>query len=362
MDRSKMDRILISGATGVLGSGLTKILLQGLHQREIICLYRKTEPRRETFQTIAANGNRLKFLPCDLTSESDVNRTVVALPKNGRTLGIHCAADVSWTKELSDISTTNILGSINFCKITRSITDSPGIIYLSSAYTATANWEYRNTYEESKALGELEIKKRFPGIPISVFSCSLVIGHSKTGEIERFHGLYPLIKFTTLFDVPFLVGRKNCLIDLVPVDWTVEQLYEMVKRNIDGEQVQEVVASVGTHRVSLADLIDLIYKQINKHREQMGFPAKPVPPILTYRQWLFLQRSVKIWDVKNLPSRKFKYFEGLLNSYKHYIENDTVLPPRNITKQAPDPKTYFDIAADYWFNKNRETILKRWSN
>jgi hypothetical protein len=360
-----MDRILISGATGVLGSGLTRMLLTDLHHTEIICLYRKAGPTLESFQSLAANGtngNRLTLIPCDLTCESDVTRTSAALPKNLKTLGIHCAADVSWTKELNDIIPTNVQGSINFCKILRDTSASPGIIYLSSAYTSTANWEYRNTYEESKALGELEIKKRFPVLPISVFSCSLVIGHSQTGEIERFHGLYPLIKFTTLFDVPFLVGRKSCLIDLVPVDWTIEQLAQMVKRNLNGEHQQEVVASVGDLRVSLADLINLIYEQINTYRQQMGFPAKPVPPILAYRQWLFLQRSVKIWNVKGLPPRKFKYFEGLLNSYKHYIENDTVLAPRNITRQAPDPKTYFNRVITFWFNKNRDSILRRWSN
>jgi thioester reductase-like protein len=357
-----MDRILISGATGVLGSQLTKTLLKNLHHNEIICLYRKTVPRLESFETLATNGNRVKFLPCDLTCKSDVKLTIETLAKNVNTLGIHCAADVSWTKQLNDITPTNVQGSINFCKIIRDISVSPKVIYLSSAYTSTGDWNYRNTYEESKALGELEIKKRFPGIPISVFSCSLVIGHSKTGEIERFHGLYPLIKFATLFDVPFLVGRKSCLIDLVPVDWTVEQLFEMVKRHINGESNQEVVASVGDSRISLSHLIDLIYQQINKYRLETGFPDKPVPPILSYRQWLFLQRSVKIWNVKNLPARKFRYFEGLLNSYKHYIENDAVLPPRNITKQAPNPKTYFNIVADYWFNKNKLSILKRWSN
>lgn len=355
-----MNRVIISGATGVLGFELAKMILRELRDIEIVCLYRKSDPRLETLKLSAANGNTIKLLSCNLSASASIDFISRSLSRVDECLGIHCAADVAWNKTLDEVIPINVHGSIHFCEILRRTSKSPKAIYLSSAYTSTQNWEYRNTYEESKAMGEIEIKKRFPGLPISVFSCSLVIGNSNTGVIGRFHGIYPLLKFATLFDVPFFVGRKNCLIDLVPVDWTIEQLFAMVKRVITGENNEDVVAVVGERRIPLAELAEIIYKRINKHRSEMGVPDKPVPPILSYRQWLFIQRTVKIWDVKGLPPRKFKYFEELLESYKHYIDNDKVLPPFNITCHAPDPRSYFDIIIDYWFNTNKELISKRW--
>jgi len=355
-----MNRVIISGATGVLGYELAKKLVRELRDIEIVCFYRNSDPRLEYLKLNAVNGNTVKFLSCNLSVSDCIDYTIQSLSPVDECLGIHCAADVAWNKTLAEVIPINVQGSINFCEILRRTSKSPKIIYLSSAYTSTRDWEYRNTYEESKAMGEMEIKKRYPEMPISVFSCSLVVGNSSTGAIGRFHGIYPLLKFATLFDVPFFVGRKNCLIDLVPVDWTIEQLAALVNRSMNGNYNEDVVAAGGECRIPLIELAAIIYKQINKHRSEMGYPPKPVPPILSYRQWLFIQRTVKIWDIKGLPPRKFRYFEELLESYKHYIDNDKVLPPRNITCHAPDPRSYFDIVIDYWFNTNKELISKRW--
>ena len=345
-----MDRILVSGATGTIGLPLVEELKKSLRNVDIVCLYRSDPPP----------DLDVRWLRCDLTGDESVDRCVELLKGGGRCLGIHCAADVAWNKTLEEVTPVNIKGSLNFFDILKRTAADPRAIYLSSAYTSVSDWNYRNSYEESKAIAEREIKRRFPDIPISVFSSSLVIGSTTTGEISRFHGIYPIIKFSALFDVPFFVGKKDCLVDLIPLDWTIEQLMAMVWRVAEGQPCDDVVASGSKFRITLTELAQLIYRDINRYREQMGLQIKEIPPILSQRQWGFIRRSIETWDIKKLPPRKFKYFEGLMESYKHYISDDTVLPPKNLTSEAPDPRTYFQKVSDYWFKENKDYISARW--
>jgi len=355
-----MERILISGATGAIGKPLLRALASELSNIEIVCLYNQHPPSPEGLEDAAARGVVIRALPCDLTSEDSVKSCGDRLGVVDSCLAVHCAADVSWSKTLDEVTPLNVTGTVNFFEMLRRTSKRAGAIYLSSAYTSVSDWNYRNSYEESKAMAEREIKARFPEIPVSVFSSSLVIGDTRTGEISRFHGIYPIIKFAALFEVPFFVGKKDCRIDLIPLDWTVEQLMAMVRRRLDGGPCDNVVACGSQFRITLSELGQLIYRDINRYRESMGCAPKDVPPILSYRQWQFIRRSVQKWDIKKLPPRKFKYFEGLMESYKHYIADDTVLPPKNLTRDAPDPRSYFHKVSDYWFRENIDYVSNRW--
>jgi nucleoside-diphosphate-sugar epimerase len=359
VDGLAMDRIIVSGATGIIGFELVKKLMRH-SSAEIVCLFLNYDTGAKTLIELAEKcGAHLTVLRCDLAREEDIIRTINSIAGRKKTLGVHLAADVSWSKELEEISALNIEGSVNFCRIVKSTSAQASIIYVSSAYTAMENWEYRNSYEESKAIAERRIRESFRDLPISTFSCSLVLGDSTTGKINRFHGLYPLIKYMTLFDVPFLVARPDCLVDLIPVDWTVNELFELVNRIICNGVTSNVVASAGNSRIKAKDLVQIIYDRINAFRTIRGLDPKPIPAMIPFRRWLFLQRSIKAWNIRNICPKVLQYYEALMKSYKHYIESDMVLPPRNITQAAPNPRNYLSTVIDYWLDKNKKMIERK---
>ena len=364
---SQLARIVVSGATGIIGTELVTRLISETDV-EIICLYRSDQASaRSLVRHGISQGRHIKAIRCDLTEESDVTEVIERLSvnrKTGLTIGVHCAADVSWKKELDKILSVNLGGSTNFCRLIEQSSLQARLIYISTAYTSTEDWVYRNSYEESKAIAEKAIKKDFSKLQIKTFSTSIVVGNTKTGKISRFHGLYPLLKYLALFDVPFIVGREDSLLDVVPVDWVADELFAMIDKVAAGTCCQDVVASSGPCRVTTKDLLRIVYERINSFRISNGFDKKTVPAIIPYRRWLFLKRSLKAWKVDSVSTKMLNYFTSLMESYRYYIADDkyAVLPPANVTESAPNPTGYLGKTADYWLNEHKDLILHNWNS
>lgn len=86
---------------------------------------------------------------------------------------------------------------------------------------------FRNFYEETKYLAEVEVENLKSDIPTTIFRPSVVVGDSETGETAKYDGIYALIKYLRMSPSLFRfvnVGNKNVRLNLVPVDFVVEGL------------------------------------------------------------------------------------------------------------------------------------------
>lgn len=229
-------KVLLSGASGTVGIPLAAALLSRDAELRLVCVLRSAKARAALHEGLPhALRSRLEVVEADLMDDASIDEAIRAAGTAGShetpTIGVHLAADVSWDKSCEEMQQINVRGTHNFARLLLASSARPHMIYVSTAYTQTHDWEYRNGYEESKALAERSLRNDFGArLPISTFSCSLVVGDSRTGEIARFNGLYPLIKFLAAFNPPFLVGNKDGLLDIVPVDWVVAELHAMVLR------------------------------------------------------------------------------------------------------------------------------------
>jgi len=83
---------------------------------------------------------------------------------------------------------------------------------------------YRNFYEESKYLSELEVEAAKETMPVTIHRPAVVCGDSKTGETVKYDGVYYLILY--LLRWPSLssvnIGNHRVSLNLVPVDFVVE--------------------------------------------------------------------------------------------------------------------------------------------
>src|SRR4051812_9971339 len=66
---------------------------------------------------------------------------------------------------------------------------------------------FRNFYEETKYLAELEVERLKGHLPVTIFRPSVVVGDSVTGEITKYDGIYYLIRY--LRKAPFLLRVIN---------------------------------------------------------------------------------------------------------------------------------------------------------
>jgi nucleoside-diphosphate-sugar epimerase len=84
--------------------------------------------------------------------------------------------------------------------------------------------QFHNVVEETLARGEKMMRAAMAKLPICVVRPTIVVGDSKTGEVDRFDGPYFLILLivTSPPDFPLpLPGRPGSSLNLVPVDYYV---------------------------------------------------------------------------------------------------------------------------------------------
>ncbi|WP_445288196.1 SDR family oxidoreductase [Variovorax atrisoli] len=352
-------RILLSGASGTVGMPLAAALLAHDAGLRLVCVLRSHKARTALEEGLpAALRPRLEVVEADLSDDASVDAALGAMAADDMpTIGVHLAADVSWDKSCEEMLQLNVRGTHNFARLLLGCSKRPQMVYVSTAYTRTHDWEYRNGYEESKAMAERSLREAFGArLPISTFSCSLVVGDSRTGEIARFNGLYPLVKFLAAFHPPFLVGNKDGLLDIVPVDWVVAELHAMVLRCAADGEPRECVASAGEQRVRYEAVVRLIEERIALARRRHGLPEFAPVPILRDRQWGFLKRALAAWQPPGISRSDFRYFERLLRVYGTYASSDRVRAPLHVREPAPDPLGFLPRVVDHWIACHPRTM------
>lgn len=344
--------LIVTGASGALGLRFVRDWLRAHTDCRIVALFRSQQAADVCLQTLPAKSRgALIRVIADLSDPVSLQMAAATLPAIDRAVAVHLAADVAWDRTFDEMRALNVDGSLHFCDFVARVARQPHFIYVSTAFTRTHDWVYRNGYEESKAAGERALRKRFASImPVSVFSCSLVVGDSADGAIGRFHGLYPLIRFIAALSPPFLVGNRAGRFDLVPIDWVVGELIQLAERCAVGAAASEVVAAAGDARLSYERVIRIVEARIDLARDAVGLPALTPVPILRSRQWAFLKRSLAAWRPEGVSASDFRYFERLLQIYGVYAESETVRAPLNVTRDAPSAELFLPRAVDYWLS------------
>src|SRR5687768_12929732 len=156
----------------------------------------------------------------------------------------HLAAAYDLAIDKETATRVNLEGTRNVNELCRSLPNLRRYNYISTCYVAGKrdgrfletelehNAGFRNFYEETKYLAELEVEKLKTELPVTIFRPSVVVGDSKTGETAKYDGIYYLIQY--LRKAPGLlrminVGNKNVSLNLVPVDFVVDGIAALAR-------------------------------------------------------------------------------------------------------------------------------------
>lgn len=351
---------ILSGASGAIGQVFLARLLNHWPDSPVICLVR-SEAACELIRKAAGPVSRnIRFVAADLIDPAMVRNAAREIGLVGPVLGVHAAADVSWERSAEEMASLNVEGTSRFAELLGTISASPRMVYLSTAYTRTENWTYRNGYEETKAEAERRLITQFECLPISTFACSLVVGSTTDGQIGRYNGIYPVVRFLAELAPPFLVGRKDAMLDIVPVDWVCDELVRLCTGQIAGKRPLKVVAAAGPgRRIAFERLVRITEDRIASFFGRHGLSQAEPVPIIKNRQWSFLKRSLERWQPPELSIGDFRQFERLMRVYGSYSENMTVLDPVHTARRAPDPEHYLPKVVDRWLNDHTARIIRR---
>lgn len=131
---------------------------------------------------------------------------------------------------------------------------------------------FRNFYEETKYLAELEVENLKEEVPVTIFRPSVVVGDSQTGETAKYDGIYYLIQY--LRKAPNLlrfinVGNKNVRLNLVPVDFVVEGLAALAR---DENAVGKTIALADPAPLTTEEIFDAIAVEMTDKKSVLTPP------------------------------------------------------------------------------------------
>jgi nucleoside-diphosphate-sugar epimerase len=132
---------------------------------------------------------------------------------------------------------------------------------------------FRNHYEESKYLAELEVDALKSELPVTIHRPSVVVGDSQTGETAKYDGVYYLIHYLLRMPRPvslFNIGNRKVSLNLVPVDFVVEAITALAR---DEQAVGKTVQLADPRPFTTHELCDVIAETIYGRGSPITIPA-----------------------------------------------------------------------------------------
>lgn len=242
--------MLITGATGALGSALIPALFNGGNFRVILIVRARNEDemrfKRERllnwwgWRPGGLEDERILFIKGDVSKEGlDLEDSSQNLIDRDVTEIVHCAASVKMNMSLDLARHSCVLPTNNIIKLARTLHlrgQLRKLVYISTVgvggrftnalpekwveYFSDESY-YHNTYERAKAESETEIRIAWQqeGIPAIVLRPSMVIGSEGSGKILNYGLFYHICAFLVGFHTKgLMVPLENSALDVIPAN------------------------------------------------------------------------------------------------------------------------------------------------
>lgn len=214
-----MNRVFLTGITGLVGSAFVVALLRERKDYEIVCLTRKSAVKSAAERTEEIIRSECAFDGCPEVADEILSRVSVVegdvvtvnpaeLAADPRLKGVniifHCAADVNLGKDPTGRTfRINYDGTVNMVDLAHRLGVSE-FHYVATAYvagklagvayeTAPVDNGFNNPYEESKFKAEMLVRNS--GIPFSIYRPAIITGRRCDGRIRKPLAFYRVLEF-----------------------------------------------------------------------------------------------------------------------------------------------------------------------
>ncbi|HYN84898.1 MAG TPA: SDR family oxidoreductase [Pyrinomonadaceae bacterium] len=178
--------------------------------------------------------------------EGDITREGLGLPpgdaataRRETTLLFHLAAVYDLAVAREPAFRVNVEGTKNVNEFARALPSLRHYHYVSTCYVAGRragriletelrhDAGFRNFYEETKYLAELEVDALKGELPVTIHRPSVVCGDSRTGETAKYDGVYYLVQYLRMWPRGLSlanIGNRDVRLNVVPVDFVVDAM------------------------------------------------------------------------------------------------------------------------------------------
>jgi thioester reductase-like protein len=339
------ETIFLTGFPGFIAERLVKRLAN--RDTKFFLLVQKDFSKKATqaVEEIAAKSNmpreNFEIIEGDIREENlGINEEKLQAICESATDVYHLAAiyDLAVKQEIA--YQVNVEGTKNVNEFVKNLKSLRRYNYVSTCYVAGLRTGdileselehdagFRNFYEETKYLAELEVEKlKEDKIPLTIFRPSVVVGDSETGETAKYDGIYYLINY--LRKAPHLfrfvnVGNRDVKLNLVPVDFVVEAIACLAK---DEHALGKTIAIADPNPLTTEDIFDALANTMT------GKKSVVKPPPLVVENFLMLPLTPLM---SGLPHSGVPYF-FVPQNYNTSVA-DELLSEHNIV--CPNFKSY----------------------
>lgn len=236
--------ILMTGATGFLGTQLVRDLLQRKPHARLALLIRDSHGKSGQQRADAIVSP--EYRPRVEVFTGDVGKPDCGLDSAAyqrlsaeTTRIIHCAATIRFDHSLEEARTINVEGTRRILDFAATAKKLRSIAYVGTAYVAgertnlvrenelNVGQRYRNSYEQTKAEAEALVRSRSDSLPIVILRPSIIVGDSRTGVTSSFKMMYWPLKIYARRLWRTVPGFPDAVLDIVPVDFVASAIAQL---------------------------------------------------------------------------------------------------------------------------------------
>ncbi len=202
---------------------------------------------------------------------------------------------------------------------------------------------FKNYYEETKFLSEKLVRERWDSIPSMVLRPPVVVGDSKTGDIEKIDGPYYLLTMISrrLHYVMPNTGSTKCHIG--PVDYVADAFYALL---YDESALGKAFLLTDPTPVTYRDFIDLACERMPRMKPLLWLPPALIKPVA--KSWIFQKLS-------GLPFEAFQYADFPVE----YSTPRTVAALAKHGVSCPRVPSYIDVMVRYFLEHYGDPNVRR---
>ena len=353
------ETIFLTGFPGFIAEKLVARLAQPETRFFLLVQPQFVEKARLEVEKIAAQTaaplENFAVIEGDITEKNlGISESDLEIVRRQTTDVFHLAAIYDLAVERNSAFKVNVEGTANVNEFVESVENLRRYNYVSTCYVAGKRTGeifetelfhdagFRNYYEETKYLAELEVEKLKAELPVTIYRPSVVVGDSKTGETVKYDGIYYLLLYLRKAPALFRyvnVGNKRVRVNLVPVDFVVEGIAALSK---DETAIGATVALADPNPLTTEEIFDAMAETLT------GKKSLIKPPTAIIENSLLMSVSPAL---TGLPHSSVPYF-FLSQTYDTKIA-DKLLGAHQIA--CPNFRDYVGAMVDYVKKHPRES-------
>lgn len=292
------ETIFLTGFPGFIAGRLVeRLVLEGARFLLLVqpaFLERARQDVERISRETGTPAKNFRILEGDITQEGfGLSTQELDRARQETTLIFHLAAiyDLAVARDVA--VRVNVEGTRHVNRFAQALPNLRRYHYISTCYVAGLrrgriletelrhNAGFRNHYEETKYLAELEVEALKSELPLTIHRPAVVCGDSRTGETAKYDGVYYLINYVRMHPSLFSlinIGNHEVTLNLVPVDFVVEALRALLK---DERAAGQTVQLADPQPLTTHELFEAIARTLAGRGSRLTIPPRLVRTTLS---------------------------------------------------------------------------------